>query len=223
MTIYALKPRFQMLLRPLVTPLPRIGVTANMVTAGAALGSIAIGAVVAWRAESRTVFLLIPIWLFARMALNAIDGMLAREFQQKSVLGGVSERDRGRRLGCSALCAVRAGRAVRSRWHRPDRRAVDRDRARGRARSHDGCVPALRRPDGQERSRVRVRCAGPVGRLAGCVARVARLGAPDPRRPSCTHRHQPGPRGCQRSRMAHVTHVQRRVDAARRRKNVQDA
>jgi CDP-diacylglycerol--glycerol-3-phosphate 3-phosphatidyltransferase len=34
------------------------------------------------------VFLLIPVWLLVRMALNAIDGMLAREFHQKSVLGG---------------------------------------------------------------------------------------------------------------------------------------
>ena len=33
-------------------------------------------------------FILIPIWLFVRMALNAIDGMLAREFNQKSRLGG---------------------------------------------------------------------------------------------------------------------------------------
>ena len=33
-------------------------------------------------------FLIIPVWLLARMALNAIDGMLAREFHQKSVLGG---------------------------------------------------------------------------------------------------------------------------------------
>ena len=28
-----------------------------------------------------------PLWLFLRMALNAIDGMLAREFGQKSALG----------------------------------------------------------------------------------------------------------------------------------------
>jgi CDP-diacylglycerol--glycerol-3-phosphate 3-phosphatidyltransferase len=33
------------------------------------------------------VFLLMPAWLFLRMALNAIDGMLAREFGQKSPLG----------------------------------------------------------------------------------------------------------------------------------------
>ena len=88
MTIYALKPRFQALLRPLVTVLYRGGVTANMVTVGAALGSLAAGAFVVWRAPSRTEFLIVPAWLFARMALNAIDGMLAREFHQKSVLGG---------------------------------------------------------------------------------------------------------------------------------------
>ncbi len=33
-------------------------------------------------------FLALPVWLFLRMALNAIDGMLAREFGQKSRLGG---------------------------------------------------------------------------------------------------------------------------------------
>jgi phosphatidylglycerophosphate synthase len=88
MTFYALKPRFQGLLRPLVVPLPRIGVTANMVTILAALGSVLVGAVAAWRADSRRVFLIIPVWLLARMALNAIDGMLAREFHQHSVLGG---------------------------------------------------------------------------------------------------------------------------------------
>jgi CDP-diacylglycerol--glycerol-3-phosphate 3-phosphatidyltransferase len=59
-----------------------------MVTIVAALGSVLVGAVAAWRADSRRVFLIIPVWLLARMALNAIDGMLAREFHQKSVLGG---------------------------------------------------------------------------------------------------------------------------------------
>ena len=86
--MYALKPRFQALLRPLTTWLARAGVTANLVTIVAALGSIAAGAAVAWRADVRAVFLIIPAWLLLRMALNAIDGMLAREFRQKSVLGG---------------------------------------------------------------------------------------------------------------------------------------
>jgi CDP-diacylglycerol--glycerol-3-phosphate 3-phosphatidyltransferase len=88
MTVYTLKPRFQNLLRPVVAPLPRIGITANMVTVVAALGSVLIGGVAARFAESRRVFLIIPVWLLVRMALNAIDGMLAREFHQKSVLGG---------------------------------------------------------------------------------------------------------------------------------------
>jgi CDP-diacylglycerol---glycerol-3-phosphate 3-phosphatidyltransferase len=88
MTVYALKPRFQDALRPLVAPLVRIGVTANMVTLVAALGSVLAGAATAWLADSRPVFLIIPVWLLARMALNAIDGMMAREFHQSSVLGG---------------------------------------------------------------------------------------------------------------------------------------
>ena len=88
MTIYALKPRFQAVLRPLAGSLAGIGVTANLVTMAAALGSITVGSLVAWHAGSRALFLVIPIWLFARMALNAIDGMLAREFRQQSGLGG---------------------------------------------------------------------------------------------------------------------------------------
>jgi CDP-diacylglycerol---glycerol-3-phosphate 3-phosphatidyltransferase len=87
MTLYALKPRFQDLLRPLVAWLAAVGVTANHVTVGAALGSVGIGLIIIWAAERHAVFLLLPLWLFVRMALNAIDGMLAREFGQKSSLG----------------------------------------------------------------------------------------------------------------------------------------
>ena len=74
MSIYALKPRFQALLRPLAASLPRSGVAANQVTIRAAAISIAVGAV-AWYAPSRTPFLLIPVLMFVRMALNALDGM----------------------------------------------------------------------------------------------------------------------------------------------------
>jgi CDP-diacylglycerol--glycerol-3-phosphate 3-phosphatidyltransferase len=87
MTLYALKPRFQDLLRPLVAWLAAIGVTANQVTMAAAVGSVAVAAIVIWNAEQSAIFLLLPLWLFVRMALNAIDGMLAREFGQKSRLG----------------------------------------------------------------------------------------------------------------------------------------
>jgi CDP-diacylglycerol--glycerol-3-phosphate 3-phosphatidyltransferase len=51
--------------------------------------SVALGvAIAATRGAAWTLFLLPPI-LFVRMALNAIDGMLAREFAQKSALGAV--------------------------------------------------------------------------------------------------------------------------------------
>lgn len=87
MSLYALKPRFQALLRPLVAWLAAKHITANAVTVMAAAGSVAIAGIVMWKADARLVFLLLPLWLFVRMALNAIDGMLAREFGQKSKLG----------------------------------------------------------------------------------------------------------------------------------------
>ena len=86
-TLYDLKPAFQATLRPLVGRLAAWGVTANQVTLGAAGLSVAAGAVVAWFPESRPVWLLLPVVLFLRMALNAIDGMLAREHGQASRLG----------------------------------------------------------------------------------------------------------------------------------------
>jgi CDP-diacylglycerol--glycerol-3-phosphate 3-phosphatidyltransferase len=87
LTLYDLKPRFQALLRPTVGRMAAAGITANQVTVGAAVGSLIVAAIVAWWAPTRTVFLLIPVWLLVRMALNAIDGMLAREHHQQSKLG----------------------------------------------------------------------------------------------------------------------------------------
>jgi CDP-diacylglycerol---glycerol-3-phosphate 3-phosphatidyltransferase len=88
MTLYALKPKFQALLRPQVERLAARGVTANQVTLLAALVSVLVGALVAGFHRTPVIFLLLPVWLFARMALNAVDGMLAREFGQQSRLGG---------------------------------------------------------------------------------------------------------------------------------------
>ena len=87
MTLYELKPRFQALLRPIVGRLAAAGVTANQVTLAAAAVSVVVGVGVAWGADARLAFLLLPVWLFVRMALNAVDGMLAREHGQKSRLG----------------------------------------------------------------------------------------------------------------------------------------
>lgn len=88
MSLYALKPRFQSLLRPGVEALARRGITANQVTVAAAAGSVGLGAALWLTGGWRPLFLLLPLWLLIRMALNAVDGMLAREHGQKSRLGG---------------------------------------------------------------------------------------------------------------------------------------
>lgn len=87
MSIYQLKPRFQSILRPFVVRLAASGVTANMVTLLACAVSVALGLGLACFSDYRALYFLVPIWLFLRMALNAIDGMLAREFGQASRLG----------------------------------------------------------------------------------------------------------------------------------------
>ena len=88
-SIYDIKPAFQNLLRPITRALAGAGVTANQVTIAAAVLSVAVGACIAvWPLEDWPL-LLLPAFLFVRMALNAIDGMLAREHGMKSRLGAV--------------------------------------------------------------------------------------------------------------------------------------
>ncbi len=88
-SIYDLKPRFQALLRPLNAGLVRMGITANMVTLAALFFSLLLGLALAFDPQNRLLLLLMPPWLFLRMALNAIDGMLAREHQMQSRLGAL--------------------------------------------------------------------------------------------------------------------------------------
>ena len=83
-SIYDLKPRFQGLLRPGVRWLARSGVTANQVTLAACAASVVLGV---WLCFRPGWLIVLPAFFFVRMALNAVDGMLAREFGQKSRLG----------------------------------------------------------------------------------------------------------------------------------------
>lgn len=85
-SIYSLKPGFQKLLRPLVMCLARAGVTANQITIAALILSLLAGCLIA-RSRSNAALLLLPPVLFIRMALNAMDGMLAREHSQQSTTG----------------------------------------------------------------------------------------------------------------------------------------
>ena len=87
-SLYQLKPAFQNLLRPLVVQMARTGVTANQVTlAGLALSAAAGLALITWPRDV-IVLLGVPVVMFVRMMLNAIDGMLAREHGMQTALGG---------------------------------------------------------------------------------------------------------------------------------------
>lgn len=88
-SIYDIKPRFQALLRPLTRWLAARGITANQVTLSAAVLSIFTGVVIGYYQPNQRILLLLPAVLMVRMALNAIDGMLAREHGQKSALGAI--------------------------------------------------------------------------------------------------------------------------------------
>lgn len=89
LSTYQLKSRFQTLLRPLAAWLYHHGVKANHVTLVACVISLALGALVALNETHRYLFLLLFFWMPLRMAANALDGMLAREFGQASRLGAV--------------------------------------------------------------------------------------------------------------------------------------
>ncbi|SDB07992.1 CDP-alcohol phosphatidyltransferase family protein [Bauldia litoralis] len=86
-SVYDLKPRFQSLLRPLVGRLAALGVTANQVTIGAAVLSLACGGAIIASGGAALALLALPVVLLVRMGLNAVDGMLAREHGQQSRLG----------------------------------------------------------------------------------------------------------------------------------------
>lgn len=88
-SVYKLKPKFQRLLTPVLLFLNKNAITANQITISSILLSVVIG-VLFWNADtSKWFFLSLPIGLLLRMALNALDGMMARRFNQTSKLGEV--------------------------------------------------------------------------------------------------------------------------------------
>jgi CDP-diacylglycerol--glycerol-3-phosphate 3-phosphatidyltransferase len=89
MTIYDLKPKFQALLRPIVQNLADKGITPNQVTMFAMVLSILVGAMIAFTHGARWILLFVPFFMFLRMALNAIDGLLAKEHNMKTKRGAM--------------------------------------------------------------------------------------------------------------------------------------
>lgn len=88
-SIYEVKPKFQQLLRPIVRKLAVKNVTANQVTIAAMMLSLFTGLALLIFHEHSYILLIVPVIMFVRMALNAIDGMLAKEHDMKTPLGNI--------------------------------------------------------------------------------------------------------------------------------------
>lgn len=88
MTLYQIKPAFQRLLRPMMFWLHKHHITPNHITLSALALSFITGGILAIFPDPG-LFVLLPVVLFIRMALNALDGMLARECNQKTSLGAI--------------------------------------------------------------------------------------------------------------------------------------
>lgn len=87
MTIYDLKPKFQNVLRPMVVASWKLGITPNQITMATCVLSLSVGLFL-FLAEAE-MFYILPFFLFIRMALNAIDGMLAKEHNLKTSMGAI--------------------------------------------------------------------------------------------------------------------------------------
>ena len=88
-TLYRIKPGFQSLLRPMVARAARTGIRPNHLTLAAIGVSAAAGAAVLAGARTPALLFLAPVLYLARMALNAMDGLLAREHGMTSRTGAI--------------------------------------------------------------------------------------------------------------------------------------
>lgn len=88
-SVYDLKPVFQRLLQPVLQLLVRYRVTPNQIT-WVAIALSGLGGLMLWGVYfDPIVLLLMPVILFIRMALNALDGMMARQYNQATPLGEI--------------------------------------------------------------------------------------------------------------------------------------
>ncbi len=88
-TAYDLKPAFQRLLSPVTQALAARGVHPNTVTGAAIAISVSTGILVSFYAESPFMLLVLAVAMVVRLALNAIDGELARATGRTSRHGAV--------------------------------------------------------------------------------------------------------------------------------------
>lgn len=88
-SIYKLKPKFQKLLQPLLLLLKRIGVSPNHITVFTIFFSLLIGYILFLGIYNSFWFIVVALGLLIRMMLNALDGMMANQFNLQSKLGEI--------------------------------------------------------------------------------------------------------------------------------------
>lgn len=88
-SVYQIKPSFQKLLQPILRGLRKMAVTANQITITAIIFSIGLGVLFFFYQDFKIMYLILPFGLLVRMALNALDGMMARQYKMQSRLGEV--------------------------------------------------------------------------------------------------------------------------------------
>lgn len=88
-SVYKIKPAFQKLLLPLLRSLYNLGITANQLTITAIILSAGLGYLFLYYQAYPIILLVLPLGLLIRMALNALDGMMARQYHMQSKLGEI--------------------------------------------------------------------------------------------------------------------------------------
>lgn len=88
-SVYKIKPRFQKLLLPLLMFLRKMGVAPNHITVFSMIFSFSLGYLLLNAAENNLFYLLVAFGLLLRMALNALDGMMAKKYNLQSKSGEI--------------------------------------------------------------------------------------------------------------------------------------
>ena len=89
LSVYQLKPRFQQLLQPVLRRLARWGISPNQLTLVTTGLMLLYGGALTLSPGTGALWVGLPLVLLVRMALNALDGMLANATGQKTRLGAV--------------------------------------------------------------------------------------------------------------------------------------
>jgi CDP-diacylglycerol--glycerol-3-phosphate 3-phosphatidyltransferase len=106
MGVYAIKPRFRSALRGIEATLIARGVTADQLTGGGLAAALAMAGAVVATAQVSLLWLAVPALAVARLACNALDGMVASSTGSARPLGQVFNETADRVADAAVLLAI---------------------------------------------------------------------------------------------------------------------